>query len=77
MKFWRFEMEIVKLSEEQMKKIKQAIIVEGTYDKIKLSSYIDANIIVCNGFEVFKNREKQEYIKKLKIKLLPSCMVEI
>lgn len=48
-----------------MKKIKQAIIVEGTYDKIKLSSYIDANIIVCNGFEVFKNHEKQEYIKKL------------
>ena len=48
-----------------MKRVKQAIIVEGTYDKIKLSSFVDANIVTCNGFDIFKNREKQEYIKKL------------
>ena len=48
-----------------MKKISQAIIVEGTYDKIKLSSFIDANIIKCDGFDIFQNFEKQEYIKKL------------
>ncbi len=48
-----------------MKKFKQAIIVEGTYDKIKLSSFLDANIIKCDGFDIFRNLEKQEYIKKL------------
>jgi len=48
-----------------MKKISQAIIVEGTYDKIKLSSFVDANIVKCDGFDIFQNREKQEYIKKL------------
>lgn len=48
-----------------LKKIKQAIIVEGTYDKIKLSSFLDANIVTCNGFDIFQNKEKQEYIKKL------------
>jgi len=48
-----------------MKKIKQSIIVEGTYDKIKLSSIFDTNIVTTDGFDVFKNREKQEYIKKL------------
>lgn len=48
-----------------MKKISQAIVVEGTYDKIKLSSIVDATIITSDGFDIFQNREKQEYIKKL------------
>ena len=48
-----------------MEKINQAIIVEGTYDKIRLSSFIDANIVKCDGFDIFQNREKQEYIKNL------------
>ena len=30
--------------------IAQAIIVEGKYDKIKLSSILDAVILVTNGF---------------------------
>lgn len=45
--------------------MKQSIIVEGTYDKIKLSSIFDANIVTTDGFDIFKNTEKQEYIKKL------------
>ncbi len=48
-----------------MIKISQAIIVEGTYDKIKLSSIVDATVVKCDGFDIFQNREKQEYIKKL------------
>ena len=48
-----------------MKKISQAIVVEGTYDKIKLSSIVDATIVTSDGFDIFQNREKQEYIKKL------------
>ena len=33
--------------------IAQAIIVEGKYDKIKLSSILDAVILVTNGFHIF------------------------
>ena len=46
-------------------KISQAIIVEGKYDKIKLSSFIDGLIVETNGFGIFKNQEKKEYLKKL------------
>ena len=35
--------------------IKQAIVVEGKYDKIKLSSIVDAVILVTNGFQIYKN----------------------
>ena len=35
-----------------MIKIKQAVVVEGKYDKIKLSSILDAVIIVTNGFRI-------------------------
>lgn len=45
--------------------IKEAILVEGKYDKIKLSSIIDALIVETNGFSVFKDAEKREYIRKL------------
>lgn len=46
-----------------MIKINQAVIVEGKYDKIKLSSIIDGVIIVTNGFGIFKDREKLELIR--------------
>ena len=41
-----------------MIKLKEAVIVEGRYDKIKLSSLIDAPIIETNGFRVFSDKEK-------------------
>lgn len=43
--------------------IKQAVIVEGKYDKIKLSSVIDGVIIPTNGFTVFKNKETLNLIR--------------
>jgi ribonuclease M5 len=46
-----------------MLKISQAIIVEGKYDKIKLSSIVDAVIIQTNGFGIFKDKEKLALIK--------------
>lgn len=46
-----------------MLKIKEAVIVEGKYDKIKLSSVIDGVIIPTNGFGVFKNRETLDIIR--------------
>ncbi|MFR7855007.1 MAG: toprim domain-containing protein, partial [Acutalibacteraceae bacterium] len=42
----------------------KAVIVEGKYDKIRLSSFIDAEIITTDGFGIFKNREKAELIRK-------------
>ena len=41
------------------------VIVEGKYDKIKLSSVIEGEIIVTDGFGVFKNKEKLSLIKRL------------
>lgn len=38
-------------------KISQAIVVEGKYDKIKLSSFIDGVIIATNGFGIYKDKE--------------------
>lgn len=46
-----------------MIKINEAVIVEGKYDKIKLSSVIDGVIIVTNGFGIFKDKEKLELIR--------------
>lgn len=43
----------------------RAVIVEGKYDKIRLSSILDALIITTDGFSIFNNREKQTLIKKL------------
>lgn len=48
-----------------MIKIKQAVIVEGKYDKIKLSGIIDAPIIQTDGFGIFKDKELQAMIRKL------------
>lgn len=48
-----------------MIKLKQAVIVEGKYDKIKLSQIIDAPIICTDGFGVFKDKQLQKMIKTL------------
>ena len=46
-----------------MIRLDEAVIVEGKYDKIKLSSMLDAVIIVTNGFGIFKDAEKLELIR--------------
>ena len=43
--------------------IAQAIVVEGKYDKIKLSSILDAVILVTNGFRIFRDPEKMALIQ--------------
>ena len=48
-----------------MHTIKEAIIVEGTYDQIRLSNFLDAVIIKTNGFTIFKDKKKIETIKTL------------
>ena len=39
-----------------MLKVRMPIVVEGRYDRIRLSSVIDGIIIETGGFRVFKNK---------------------
>ncbi|MDD6800277.1 MAG: DUF4093 domain-containing protein [Firmicutes bacterium] len=41
------------------------VIVEGRYDKNKLSSIINAEIITTNGFGIFRENEKKLLIRRL------------
>lgn len=45
--------------------ITRAIIVEGAYDRQRVNEVCDAFCFVTEGFNVFKNREKQEFIRLL------------
>ncbi|MBQ4129636.1 MAG: DUF4093 domain-containing protein [Ruminococcus sp.] len=53
------------MSEFEKLNIKEAVIVEGKYDKIRLQSVICSTIITINGFRVFKDKEAQQLIRKL------------
>ena len=46
-------------------KISLPVIVEGRYDKIKLDSIFEGTFIETGGFAIFKNKEKQQLIKRL------------
>lgn len=48
-----------------MLRIKEAIIVEGIYDKMKLEKLVDTVVVVTNGFSIFKNKEIVTLIKQL------------
>lgn len=45
--------------------IKEAIIVEGRYDRIKLSSIVDGLILETGGFRIFKDKEKMAMLRRL------------
>lgn len=45
--------------------VKETIIVEGVYDKIKLSRFIDAVIIATHGFSIFSDSRLLSSIKKM------------
>lgn len=46
-------------------RISQLVVVEGKYDKIKLSSIIDGLVITLNGFRIYKDKQKSALIKAL------------
>ncbi len=48
-----------------MYKIKEAVIVEGVYDKITLSSFLDGIILTTGGFSVFNNKKAQCTIRTI------------
>ncbi len=49
---------------EEKIKIKEAIIVEGKYDKIKLSGIFDTLIIETTGFSICTDKAKQKLIRE-------------
>lgn len=48
-----------------MKKLREAVVVEGRYDKNALSQVVDAVILTTEGFGVFKNDEKAALLRRL------------
>lgn len=48
-----------------MIRIREAIVVEGKYDKIRLESLVDALIVETDGFRIFKDREQLALLRRL------------
>lgn len=48
-----------------MIRVKEAIVVEGRYDKNTLSQVVDGVILETSGFGVFKDREKLALLRRL------------
>ena len=47
-----------------MVRIREAIVVEGRYDKNTLSQIVDAPILETNGFGIFKDKKQMELLRK-------------
>lgn len=45
--------------------IKEVIVVEGNYDKSKLSGIVNAVIVVTDGFMIFKDKKKCDMLRRL------------
>lgn len=48
-----------------MIKIKEAIVVEGRYDKNTLSQIVDATVFETNGFGIFKDTQKMDLLRRV------------
>ena len=48
-----------------MIRVKEAIVVEGRYDKAKLAGLVDGLIVETGGFGIFRDREKLRYLREL------------
>lgn len=48
-----------------MLKIREAIVVEGRYDKIALDQVVDTVIITTEGFGIFKDAEKMDLLRRI------------
>lgn len=45
--------------------LRQCVIVEGKYDKQKLSRLVDATVLTTDGFRIFRDREKRLLVQRL------------
>ena len=55
------------MNKQQKPSLREAVVVEGRYDKNALSQVVDALIIETNGFSVFHNQEKLRALRALAV----------
>ena len=48
-----------------MRRVRQAIVVEGKHDVIRVHSAVDAVVIPTDGFRIFKDKEKMAMLRHL------------
>lgn len=48
-----------------MYSVKEVIIVEGLYDKIKLSGFIESPVLAVGGFKIFSDKDTQKAVRTL------------
>lgn len=48
-----------------MMRIREAIVVEGRYDKNTLSQLVDTLILTTDGFQIFQDREKAALLRRI------------
>lgn len=53
------------MSQKEKLLIPYPVVVEGKYDKIRLSNIIEAHIITTNGFGIFKGQEKRMLLRRM------------
>ncbi len=46
-------------------RVREAIVVEGKYDAMRLRSVVDATVVVTDGFRIFRQPEKWELLRRL------------
>lgn len=45
--------------------IREVLVVEGKHDAVKLAAVTDAVVVVTNGFQIFKDRERLTFLRAL------------
>lgn len=45
--------------------VREVIVVEGKYDRIRLQAAVKATIVETNGFRIFKDPEQRELLRRL------------
>ena len=48
-----------------MRRVRQAIVVEGKHDVIRVHSAVDAVVVPTDGFRIFKDQEKMAMLRRL------------
>ena len=48
-----------------MRRVRQAIVVEGKHDAVRVRSAVDAVVVTTDGFRIFKNKEQMTLLCRL------------
>ncbi len=48
-----------------MLRLREAVVVEGKHDAVRLSQVVDAPIVATNGFRIFKDKEQMVLLRRL------------